>query len=252
MKNRYRLIAFLSVLMLTTMACSITRNTPTPIPQTGEDEQKTMMSETRQLDVFTKIDMEGGATVNLVQGSEHSIKIEGTRRVVDRLITEAKGGVLKISFRDRQLFDFWNETPTLTITFTTLSDFKLDGGADLRADDLELDDLNLTINGGASVKLNDLRVNTLNITLAGGADIRLTGNAQTQTVKVSGGGNYQAEDLKSTNVNVKIDGAANVVVWAVETLKLDLTGAYSVSYWGSPEITQSIAGIGEIKALGEK
>jgi hypothetical protein len=252
MKNRSRLIAFLSVILLTTLACGITRRTPTPIPQTNDKDQNVLVSEFRQLGEFTKIDMDGGAKVNLVQGSEHSIKVEGSRRVVDQVLTQVNDGVLEINYRDRKLFEFWAESLTLTITFKNLSDFRLDGGVELMADELTLEDFNLTINGGASVRMNNLLVNTLSMTLTGGGNIEVFGIAENHNVKVSGGTNYQAENLKSANVSVEIIGAANVVVWAAERLNLDLAGAYSVSYWGSPQITQSVTGLGEIKALGEK
>jgi hypothetical protein len=196
--------------------------------------------------------MDGAAKVNLVQGSEHSVTVEGSRRVVDQVLTQVNDGVLEINYRDRKLFEFWAESLTLTITFKDLSDFRLDGGVELKADDLSLEDFNLAINGGASVRMNNLLVNTLSMTLTGGGDIEVSGIAENHNVKVSGGTNYQAEDLKSANVSVEIIGAANVVVWATERLNLDLAGAYSVSYWGSPQITQSVTGLGEIKALGEK
>jgi len=211
-----------------------------------------LVSEFRQLGEFTKIDMDGGAKVNLVQGSEHSITVEGSRRVVDQVLTQVNDGVLEINYRDRKLFEFWAESLTLTITFKNLSDFRLDGGVELMADDLSLEDFKLTINGGASVRMNNLLVNTLSMALTGGGNIEVSGIAENHNVKVSGGTNYQAEDLKSANVSVEIIGAANVVVWATERLNLDLAGAYSVSYWGSPQITQSVTGLGEIKALGEK
>jgi len=252
MNNRFRLLAFLSVILLTSIACGITRQTPTPIPQTNDKDQNVLVSEFRQLGEFTKIDMDGGAKVNLVQGSEHSITVEGSRRVVDQVLTQVNDGVLEINYRDRKLFEFWAESLTLTITFKDLSDFRLDGGVELKADDLTLEDFNLAINGGASVRMNNLLVNTLSMALTGGGDIHVAGITENHNVKVSGGTNYQAEDLKSANVSVEVIGAANVVVWAAERLNLDLAGAYSVSYWGSPQITQSVTGLGEIKALGEK
>ena len=252
MNNRFRLIAFLSVLLLMTMACSITRRTPTPLPGTDDKDQNVLVTEIRPLGEFTRIDMDGGAKVNLVQGNEHSITVESSRRVVDQVVTEVKDGVLEIRYRDRKLFENWGESLTLTITFANLTDFKLDGGVELKADNLNLQDLNITINGGASVRINNLMATTLSMDLAGGGDIHVAGVAENQTIDVSGGTNYQAEDLKSAHVNVEIAGAGNVVVWATETLNLDLAGAYSVSYWGSPQITQSIGGIGQIKALGEK
>jgi hypothetical protein len=252
MKNKFRLLIFLSVLLLATMACSISRRTPTPPPVSEGEDQNVLVTEVRQLIEFTKIDMDGGAKVNLVQGSEHSIVVEGSRRVVDQVVTEVKDGVLEIHYRDRKLFENWAESLTLTITFTNLSEFILDGGAELKADDLNLENLNIVINGGASVKVKNLLANTLSMSLSGGGDIHIAGVVQNQTIEVSGGTNYQAEDLKSANVNVEIAGAANVVVWATETLNLDLAGAYSVSYWGSPQITQSIGGIGQVKALGNK
>jgi hypothetical protein len=252
MKNRFRLLAFLSVLLLMTMACSLTRKTPTPNPQTEQEDQKMLVSEIRQLGMFSKIEMNGGAKVNLVQGNEHSVKVEGTQRVVDQVLTEVKDDVLVVKFRDRKLFEIWSESPTLTITFSNLSDFKLDGGVELKADDLNLENFNFSVKGGASVRINNLLVKTLNMSVAGGGDIHVSGTAQNQNVEVSGGTNYRAENLKSTNVSVKVAGAANVEVWATDRLNLNLAGAYNVSYWGSPEITQSIGGIGQIKALGEK
>lgn len=252
MKNQFRLIAFLLIVLLATMACGISRRTPTSIPKTEEEEQKMLVSEFRPLGVFTKIEMNGGATVILVQGNEHSIKVEGTQRIVDQLRTEVKDGVLVIDYRDRKLFKLWAENPTLTITFKDLSDFRLDGGAELKADNLDLENLKFKISGGASVRLNNLVVNTLNMRMAGGGDIRVSGVAENLTVDVSGGTNFKAGDLKCANVSVEIAGAANVVVWATDTLNLDLAGAYSVSYWGSPKITQSIGGIGQVKALGNK
>ena len=252
MNKRLRLLAFLSVLLLTTMACSITRRTPTPVPQTNDKNQNVLVTETRQLGEFAMVDMDGGAKVILVQGNEHSIVVEGSRRVVDQVVTEVNDGVLEINFRDRKLFENWGDSLTLTITFANLSDFRLDGGVELLADDLNLENLNITINGGASVKMNNLLLNTLDMALLGGGDIHVSGIGENHNVKVSGGTNYQAEDLKSANVSVEIIGAANVEVWATERLNLDLAGAYSVSYWGNPAITQSITGLGEIKALGEK
>ena len=252
MKNRFRLIAFLSVLVLMTMACSLTRNTLTPTPQTEQEDQKMLVSEFRQLGTFSKIEMHGGATLILVQGNEHSIKVEGTQRIVDQVTTEVKDGVLLVDYRDHRIIKSWTENPTLTITFTDLSDFRLDGGAEIKADGLNLDKLNFTINGGASTQLNNLVVHMLNMTLAGGGDIHVSGVADNLTIDVSGGTNFKAEDLKCANVNVEIAGAADVVVWATDTLNLDLAGAYNVSYWGSPEISQSIGGIGRVKALGDK
>ena len=252
MNNRFRLVAFLSVLLLTTMACSISRRTPTPPPAAEGEDQNVQVTETRQLGEFTKIDMDGGAKVNLVQGNEHSVVVEGSRRVVDQVVTEVNDGVLDIHYRDRKLFENWSERLTLTITFTNLSDFSLDGGVELKADNLDLEDLTIVINGGASVRMSNFLANTLSMSLSGGGDIHVAGVVENQTINVSGGTNYQAEDLESANVNVEIAGAANVVVWATETLNLDLAGAYSVSYWGSPQITQSIGGIGQVKALGEK
>lgn len=252
MKNSFRLLAFLSVLLMMSVACSLTRNSQVPNPQSDQDDQKISVSEIRQLDTFSKIEMEGGAKVMLVQGDEYSIKVEGTKRIVDQVTTEVKDGVLMIDYRDKKLIKLWIDSPTLTITFPDLSSFRLDGGAELKADGLKLDILNFKINGGANVRMNDLAVNTLNMTVDGGSDVHVSGAAENLSIDIMGGTNFESEDFECANVNVEVDGAANVVVWATQTLKLDLAGAYSVSYWGSPVITQSIGGIGQVKALGNK
>ncbi len=145
-----------------------------------------MVSEFRQLVSLQRSIWIGGAKVNLVQGSEHSITVEGSRRVIDQVLTQVKDGVLEINYRDRKLFEFLAESLTLTITFKDLSNFRLDGGVELKADDLTLEDFNLTINGGASVRMNNLLVNTLSMTLTGGGNIEVSGIAETTMSRYRG------------------------------------------------------------------
>jgi len=250
MKNNYRLFAILSILSLATLACGITRTTPTAV--SSDEDQTVQVTEIRQMGTFTKIDMDGGGSVNLVQGNDHSVKVEGSRRVVDQVTTEVQNGVLVIDYRDKSLIDLWSEDLTLTITFVQLSEFKLDGGVELKANDLNLENLSLDVKGGANVALKNLQVQNLDISMIGGGNIEVSGNADNQNVEVAGGTNYIADDLKSAHVTVKVTGAANVEVWATESLSLDLAGAYSVKYWGSPSLDQNIRGLGNVEDMGEK
>nr|HPL82330.1 DUF2807 domain-containing protein [Anaerolineaceae bacterium] len=69
---------------------------------------------------------------------------------------------------------------------------------------------------------------------------------------IAGAGTYQMAEVESQDVTIKIEGAGNAEVWAKNTLNMNLEGAYSLDYWGDPQITQKITGVGTIKAHGKK
>jgi len=71
-------------------------------------------------------------------------------------------------------------------------------------------------------------------------------------VRLDGAGNYQGADLASRSTAIEINGLGNGIVRASETLHITINGGGTVSYYGSPQVSQSITGLGDIKNLGEK
>ncbi len=250
MKNRLRILLTLSTLIFAITACVFPRLTPRETPVPG-DTSFVGVGDT--LSNFTEIDIEAAGPIFLVQGDKHAILIEGPKNIVEGITYEVRNGVLLIK-HSRDILDWITDRnyPTITITFESLTRFVLEGGSKIIANDLRSESLAIVMQGGASLDMANLNVRDLDLTIEGGSDIDISGVAKSQMLDFKGGTNYDAEDLQSASISLHTEGAVSATVWATETLDLDLNGAYDVRYYGTPSLTQSIQGIGNVEGLGEK
>lgn len=253
MKTNLRIMLTLAVLVLVTTACSLPRLMP-KVEEPGSDgEDRTPITETQKLDSFTEIEFRGGGTIYLEQAEENSIKIEGSKTAVEAVKIEIRNGRLLID-QDRSTWQWLTEVeaPTFTISFSDLSHFKLEGGAIVVANDLKLENLSLEVSGGASLSMDNFFAESIVMDIEGGISVEINGEASRQELNFSGGIDYKAEDFKGEDVKLKMEGAGSAILWASETLDLDLSGAYNVEYYGKPRLSQNVQGIGNLEALGEK
>jgi hypothetical protein len=264
MRNRIKIIITLSILVLAASACGIPHLVPrtTPVPEdtdmippdkTSMPEDKTPVSEGQNLDTFTKIDIQGGGPIFLIQGDSHSIQIEGPRNIVEDITYEVKDGVLVVRY-SRNIWGWMSafDYPTITINFKQLDQFVFEGGSEVVANDIQSENLKIEIRGGAKLEMKNLMADLLDLHVEGGANINIDGVVETQALRFAGGTNYEAENLQSTTVNLRTEGAVSVTIWAADALNLDLSGVYNVQYYGNPAITQNVQGAGNIEGLGDK
>jgi len=250
MKNQYKLLLTLTVLILASTACVFPRLVP---KGTSTPKDLTPVSINEDLANFTEIDIEAAGPIFLVQGGTHNIQIDGPKSIVEDITFEVRNGVLVIK-HSKNIWDWVtdNDYPTITITFENLTHFAFEGGSELVANDLHTDSLLVVVQGGASLDMLNLNVDSLEMDIQGGTDIDISGVAGIQTLKFAGGANYDAEDLKSASISLRIEGAVSATIWATDQLDLDLNGAYDVRYYGNPSLTQKIQGVGKVESLGEK
>ncbi len=263
MKNRIKLFLTLLVFIFVVSACSLPRLVPrtTPAPddqnlipgETNMPGDKTPISEGQKLDTFTKIDIQAGGPIFLIQGDSHSIQIEGRRDIVKDITYQVKNGVLMVRY-SRDVWGWFSafDYPTITIHFKDLEQFTLEGGSEVVANDVQSENLRMDFRGGASLEMKNLKADSLDLQVEGGANINIDGVVETQTLRFAGGTNYDGEDLQSATVNLHTEGAVSVTVWVTDALDLDLSGVYNVQYYGNPAITQNVQGAGNIERLGDK
>ncbi len=250
MKNNTRVFLFLMALLLVGTACFPLKKKDAPVTTESNETQIRVFE---KLSEFTKIDIESAGKINLIQGDDHTIVIEGPETMVEKINYSVSNGNLKVSL-DRSFWQWFTEQslPVMTITFKQLESLEFKGGSKLTMNDLTAQDLALDIQGGAEVVMNNLSAKSLNFTIQGGTDVEITGTVDLQKVRIEGGANYQAGDLKSLIVDLKAEGAVDAKVWAVNELTLKLSGAYNVKYYGDPSIKQEVEGVGSVEGLGNK
>jgi hypothetical protein len=66
-------------------------------------------------------------------------------------------------------------------------------------------------------------------------------------LSLSGVGSFNGEDLKVKQAKVRNKGVGSAVVNVSEQLDASILGLGSIEYIGSPQVTESVKGLGEIK-----
>ncbi len=245
-----KLILILSLLVITSSLLSACQLPFTRVVQGSG----VVVSETRDVSGFNAITLNGVGRLDIIQGGSESLEIEAEDNILKELTSDVQAGTLTLGYQD----SFWVSSviPTkeivYTLTVVDLTELTINGAGDVDIESLQTDTMAMTINGAGQVEIDDLTAETLSVQISGTATIELAGQVTRQTVNIAGAGNYQAGDLQSSTASVKVEGLGNARVWAVETLTITISGSGAVSYYGSPELSQEISGLGDITHLGDK
>lgn len=213
-----------------------------------------LTAESRPVSGFNAIRLDGAGRLVITQGTTESLEIQAEDNLINELTSQVEGSTLVLGYQDRP----WRKSviPTRPIVYnlvvTDLAKLTLNGAGDFDLQSLQTEALVLEINGAGNFKIVDLTADSLSINLAGTGSITVSGVVSKQEVILDGAGGYQAGDLQTRSTTIEINGLGSGTVWVTETLDISITGGGSVSYYGSPNVTQEITGLGDVKNLGEK
>ena len=213
-----------------------------------------LTTQTRDVSGFNEIQLDGAGRLVITQGDAESLEIEAEDNLINELTSDVEAGVLELGYAEsplrRRIVPTRRIVYTLTVTDLTL--ITINGAADLEIDSLETQSFELAINGAGRTEIEGLAAEELDVIIRGAGSINIAGEVPVQSITIEGAGNYQAGDLQTSDTTVTINGAGNSVVWATESLDIVIRGGGNVSYYGSPEVTRSITGAGDIRSRGEK
>jgi hypothetical protein len=215
-------------------------------------------SETRELGEFNRISMRGIGKIDVKQGKEQSVVIEGDEIAINRITTNVTDGKLIIDVgRDwvEKLsagFDFLSSHDIrLHITVRELEELEIAGAADVEINDLKANDLTLKMIGASNVEVTNLSADTLRTEIPGAGKIVVDGKVSDQSVTLAGAGNFSGHKLKSKTAKVTLSGVGSAQLWVTGELDVTIAGVGSVEYYGNPHIKQSVTMLGKVTSLGD-
>jgi len=188
------------------------------------DGQGVIVSETRVLTDFNRINSSIYADILLTQGSKEDIIIEAQQNILDEIETTVVNDELRITLN--RCVDI----PEAVKVYITIP---------------EIQGLTLTGVGGFMAQ-NDFSLTDFDVTLTGTGDITLQGTANTFDILLTGVGDVNAFNLITEETNVNITGTGDVEVFVNDELNVTITGVGDVLYKGSPVITTNITGLGSV------
>lgn len=206
-----------------------------------------VVTQTRNLSGFDRIEMGGGAKLYVKQDSVFSVKVVGDENLQPYFETYVEGNTLHIHESNGVNLGF--STPVkVYVSAPKYTRFDMSGATDLYSENQIQSTEAIAIDlSGASEVVMDVKAPSLRADLSGAGSVKLRGEAKTFEVDGSGSTDIRCFDLLTESTKVSISGAGDAQVFASVKLDVHVSGAGSVKYKGNPTINQSISGAGSVK-----
>jgi hypothetical protein len=196
------------------------------------------------LDEITGISLAMEARVELTQGPEQMITVEGKSDIFDELDLDVSNqGVWTI-----RTVDCVRDVDNLTfyVTVPDLRDITVSGSGEVYSSNtFTIEDIDLRISGSGEIDLA-LDADDIDAHISGSGKIKLEGTADELDMNISGSGDLRAFDLFTRAVDIRISGSGDAEVRASDRLDVRISGSGDVFYKGNPLLDVSISGSGEV------
>jgi hypothetical protein len=205
----------------------------------------------RHLSGFNAINVAGPYDVYIKQGAAESVKVEAPADMIDRILTEVNGGVLKIYSRHNN----WNwgfswghhRKIVIYVVAKDLNSINISGSGDVSfKDGITANSLKLRITGSGDMT-GRVEAKTLESSITGSGDMRLSGHAENSAVSVVGSGDFTGRNLITVNSSVRVSGSGDAYVNASQRVDAAVNGSGDVHYSGTAKnINSKKSGSGDI------
>lgn len=180
----------------------------------------------KELGAFTKVSSKGALDVEIRQGPQSDVVIEGDENIVKIVNLKVVGDTLEIDTKGNYT------TSTRLVVKITMP--KLDG---------------LDLSGSGSATASGVKSDSLDLDVSGSGSVKVNGTVKRLAADVAGSGEIDASAVETEEAVVDISGSGRIKVFATKNLNVDIAGSGEVSYKGSPNLKKDITGSGKVLPL---
>lgn len=243
--------AYLFVLLLS-IHVSCSQNWGTRVKGNGSIE-----TENRTTSSYDAIKISGFFDVELIEGDEGNIVIEGEDNLLSYIETQIHNQTLSVKVKKGvHLKPSYGKNILITIPIESIHKITLSGSGHVEGKTLiKNEHLELHIAGSREMSL-DVEAHEIESNIAGSGDLELNGNAQVWEasiagsgditlagkvenqldISISGSGDVVADQLMANDVEISISGSGDILVNCNGTLRTSVSGSGDIHYSGSPTI----------------
>jgi len=178
------------------------------------------------------LEVSSNVHVRVVRGATPGVTVHAGRDVIDRVVTETHGAVLRVGLRDRGIV--FGHDPLddvrVRVALPRLRDVRVDGSGDL--------------------DLAGLRARSLSFRVRGTGDIAARGRVRRLVADIRGAGDARLAGLRARSARVTLIGAGDIDVSVSDRLDLVVRGAGDVTYHGNPLVHRHVSGAGDVRRAG--
>lgn len=203
----------------------------------------------RSVGDYDAIALSGWFDVDLVDGKEGEITLEGESNLLEYIKTEVKDGklVIKVEKGVNLKPSSWDDGIRITVPIETISALALSGSGDIVGKKIiKTDKFKTSMSGSGDITIS-VQANSVDASMSGSGDITLSGSTNDFEATISGSGDIKAYDLEADNVDATVSGSADIKVTANKMLKARVSGSGDISYRGNPDkVDTKASGSGDI------
>lgn len=204
-----------------------------------------MGSATIPVSGFTGVKLSSVGTVQLVQGSAESLRIEAEDNLLEAFDAHVSSGMLVITTKPGM--GFKSSLPiTFYVSAREVQRISVSGVGKIEAAGLSAGRLAIEMSGPGLVRLSELSARHVAATLSGPGRIELSGSVESQNVLNSGPGEYDARSMHSAEAEVDLSGIGDATVRVSRELRVRVSGLGSVYYIGNPVVDGTVTGMGGV------
>ena len=225
MKNLKR-ISVVCLIVITTIACYAQSKTVK-----GNGNIKT---EERNFALFNGIEVSSGIDVELKQGENQSVFVQTDENLLEYIITEIKGDVLRV-YADANIISDSSKHLILMITMKEIKSLHASSNADIIGlSPIKADMLDIKMSSASNIDI-DVAANEINIEISSKGNVILRGNADILKAVVSGKGELNAFQLKTREANVTASSGSDAEIYVTEKFGGTASSGGGIYFFGNTE-----------------
>jgi len=199
---------------------------------------------------FERVRVDGPFIVEIVRGPTHA-SAEGDPKLLNRLDIHVDGATLVVGAGA----EGWNlgrgeatGSPKITLTVPALRGLLVNGGGQVRVEDMRGARVDVALSGSGSIAVGTLTSDDLNLTLTGTGTVSAGGAARRARFRSNGAGSIDASKLVAGDATIVSESSGDLSVGVRYTVRVFALGLGRVSILGTPRCT--ISGPGPVECAG--
>ncbi len=205
-------------------------------------------------DRLKSIEATGKWTINLIQSTKPSIKVEYPNTFSDKIIAEVRqDGTLYLGF-NKNIDGITRKQPFVaTVYVSNIDEIRLSGAADIKSSgNFAGNSCTIKLQGASDVKNFNFEGKELYVSLSGSSDCSVKGNVNTVQLSLSGSSDFEMNG-KGSVVNVVASGSSDVKMsdFHTETLQVSISGSSDMFITISQKATGTLSGASSLRYRGD-
>lgn len=201
---------------------------------------------------YDGIQVGGFYEVELIEGSEGKITLEGEDNILEYIETKVRAGKLIIKSVDNMNLRA-SKKVLVIVPVQHIDHIRLSGsGKVIGKNTFDTNHLKIRASGSRNLDLA-LDLETLSITSSGSSRINLKGNSGDLEVTTSGSSIINAYELEVEEAKIVLSGSSKVRVTVTKGINARVSGSGNITYKGNPDkIDTKTSGSGKINKNSEE